>query len=187
MACASGSEVTGAIRQFGGTMRRRGIAGLGTIVVLAGALCVSVVGDLHYAALPSTSMPDVEPLIAKLVARGDQVVYADYWIAWRLAFESRERLAAVPLIGIKIDVNPRGERYAPYLQRAHAARRWAYILPDHFVGTFTALLRRYHVPFSRWRWGTAALFYNHWDWGRPTIIDGPALADFPFGRVGRSR
>jgi hypothetical protein len=155
--------------------------------IVAVAVAINIYGGARYADLPSTSMANVAPLVSTLVARGDGVVYADYWISWRMAFESKERLAAVAILGLKVDHNPRGDRYPPYLKRATRARRWAYILPDRDVPRFVALLRRYHVPYHHWRWGTSALFYNHWNWGAPNIFDGPVIDGFPLERVGISR
>lgn len=43
------------------------------------------------------AMPaDVDPLVNALDAHGIQHAYADYWIAWRIVFETGERLIAVP-------------------------------------------------------------------------------------------
>ena len=115
---------------------------------------------------------NVTPLARMLVAHGDEAVYGDYWVVWQLAFESGERLIPVVTLGLTIDHNPRGARYAPYLARAAHARRWAYILPDRYADAFIARLRRDHVAYQRWRWGDSSLFYNHWDWGTPNVFEG---------------
>lgn len=117
-------------------------------------------------------MPSVAPLVSKLLSRGDQAVYADYWIAWRLAFASDERLIPVVTLGEHVDHNPRGARYPPYLARAAHVQRWAYIVPDRYLPALEARLRREHIGYVRWRWGTSALFFNHWDWGTPNIVEG---------------
>ena len=41
-----------------------------------------------------------------------------------------------------------------------------------------AQLHRHHIPYTPWRWGTRDLFYNHWDWGSPAIVDGPVRPGF---------
>lgn len=147
---------------------------------LAALLLVNVYGGLHYDEPPSGRLPSLAPLAATLLARGDGAVYADYWVAWRLAFESHERLAPVVILGMNIDHNPRGDRYPPEHVRAAHARRWAYIIPDRYVPRFVALLRRYHVPYQHWRWGSRDVFQNHWDWGRPNVFDGPVRPGVPF-------
>ncbi len=143
---------------------------LSTLVV---ALAVNVYGAAHFGELPSSTFADVAPLARTLVARGDEAVYGDYWVVWRLAFASGERLIPVVTLGLTVDHNPRGARYPAYLARAAHARRWAYILPDRDVPMFLARLRRQHRPYRRWRWGDSSTFYNHWNWGRPNLFDGP--------------
>jgi len=140
---------------------------------LAIALAVNVYGAAHYGEPPSSAFADVRPLAKMLVARGDTAVYGDYWVVWRLAFESGERLTPVVTLGLTVDHNPRGARYPAYLARAARAPRWAYIVPDRYVPALVARLRRHHAPYRRWRWGDSSLFYNHWNWGRPNVVDGP--------------
>jgi len=139
---------------------------------LAVALAINIYGAAHYDELPSSTFVNVTPLARTLVAHGDEAVYGDYWVVWRLAFESGERLIPVVTLGLTVDHNPRGARYAPYLARAAHARRWAYILPDRYAGAFVARLRRDHIAYRRWRWGDSSLFYNHWDWGTPNVFEG---------------
>ncbi len=151
--------------------------GLSTIdyrlsTILAVALAINIYGAAHYGELPSSTFVNVTPLARMLVAHGDEAVYGDYWVVWQLAFESGERLIPVVTLGLTIDHNPRGARYAPYLARAAHARRWAYILPDRYADAFIARLRRDHVAYQRWRWGDSSLFYNHWDWGTPNVFEG---------------
>ncbi len=136
------------------------------------ALAINIDGAAHYGELPSSTFVNVTPLARTLLAHGDEAVYGDYWVVWRLAFESKERLIPVVTLGLTVDRNPRGARYAPYLARAAHARRWAYILPDRYAGAFVARLQRHHIAYRRWRWGDSSLFYNHWDWGRPNVFEG---------------
>lgn len=132
-------------------------------LVVGVALALNVYGSAHYET-PSR----VTSLAAALVARGDGAVYCYYWLAWRLAFESKERLIPVVTWGLQVDAHPGGNRYPPYLARARDVRRWAYILPyDVDAPALDALLRRKHVAYSRWRWGDASVF------------DGPVSRDFP--------
>jgi len=133
--------------------------------VLALALALNVYGAAHYDA-PQR----VTPLAAALLARGDDTVYCLYWCAWRLAFESGERLTPVVTDGVAVDRRPVGNRYPPYLARAARARRWAYVLPyDADTPALLAALARYKVPYTRWRWGNGSVF------------DGPVRPGFPPG------
>jgi len=142
-------------------------------VALAVALALNVYGAARFAETPSSTFPSVAPLVRTLLARGDEAVYGDYWVVWRLAFTSDERLIPVVTLGLTVDHNPRGARYPAYLARAARARRWAFILPDRDVPAFLARLRRSHARYHRWRWGASSLFYNHWNWGTPNVFDGP--------------
>jgi len=95
-------------------------------------------------------------------------VYCLYWCAWRLAFESGERLTPVVTDGVLVDTRPVGNRYPPYLAWAARARRWAYVLPyDQDTPALLVLLARYKVP------------YAHWHWGNASVFDGPARPGFP--------
>jgi hypothetical protein len=70
--------------------------------------------------------------------------------------------------GLAVDPDGNANRYPPYLARAVHARRWAYILPyDVGAPALVALLRKHHVPYTRWHWGNASIF------------DGPVRPDFP--------
>jgi hypothetical protein len=110
----------------------------------------------------------VAGLAASLMSRGDRVVYSLYWLAWRLAFESSERITPVVTSGLAIDPRSDRNRYPPYLSRAARSPRWAYILPyDIHVPELLILLRRYHVAYNRWHWDNASVF------------DGAAGPNFP--------
>lgn len=141
----------------------RALARPAMVAIMAVALALNVYGSAHYEA-PSR----VTPLAAALVARGDGAVYCLYWLAWRLAFESGERLIPVVTDGLAVDPHDNGNRYPPYLARARTVRRWAYVLPyDVGAPQLEALLRRDNVPYSRWRWGNDSVF------------DGPVSKRFP--------
>ncbi|HZS92458.1 MAG TPA: hypothetical protein VFE42_33840, partial [Chloroflexota bacterium] len=136
--------------------------------------------EAHIPDLPSGVLPDVAPLAQRLAARGDGAVYGDYWVIWRIAFAWHERLIPVDLNGLAVDRRPRGARYPPYLARAGEVGRWAFIIPRSRAPSLITLLRRYRVPYQMWRWGTSSLFYYHWDWGQPVVLDGPVRPDVPF-------
>jgi len=153
------------IHEFVGLYREgaRALARPAPALALGAALAVNIYGSVQYQAPPR-----VTPLAASLLSRGDGAVYCLYWLAWRLDFESGERLTPVVTRGLAVDPRPNGNRYPPYLAAAARARRWAYILPyDVDAPALAALLRREGVPYARWRWGNASVF------------DGPARPSFP--------
>jgi len=132
-------------------------------LALALGLSLNVYGTVRY-----QDPPRITPLAAALLSRGDSAVYCLYWCAWRLAFESGERLIPVVTDGVLVDTRPVGNRYPPYLARAARARRWAYVLPyDQDTPALLVLLARYKVP------------YAHWHWGNASVFDGPARPGFP--------
>jgi 4-amino-4-deoxy-L-arabinose transferase-like glycosyltransferase len=108
------------------------------VIALAAALSIVVVHRKEQAerAAPQTGPPrDFRPLIAELDRLGVTRVYSSYWVAYRLAFESNERIIAVkndftdvgwdgtqaqPALGAYI-------RYPPY-ERAVRAGRHAFVL-----------------------------------------------------------
>jgi hypothetical protein len=83
------------------------------------------------------------PLIGDLERRGLDRVYANYWTAYRLAFESNERIVATPL--------PLDEfvRYGPYLTQVNAATNPAVVLLQPRNACFGDYLREHKLPFQR--------------------------------------
>ncbi len=149
-------------------------------LIAGAAIAFNAYAEAHIPDLPSGVLPDVAPLAQRLAARGDGAVYGDYWVIWRLAFAWHERLIPVDLNGLAVDRRPRGARFPPYLARAGEVGRWAFIIPRSRAPSLITLLRRYRVPYQMWRWGTSSLFYYHWDWGQPVVLDGPVRPDVPF-------
>lgn len=72
---------------------------------------------------------DDAALIAFLDAQGITAGYSNYWIAFRIAFLSGERIVFDPVLPPKPDLawTPFYQRYPPYGQRAAAAERSAYV------------------------------------------------------------
>jgi 4-amino-4-deoxy-L-arabinose transferase-like glycosyltransferase len=83
------------------------------------------------------------PLIGYLERAGLDRVYANYWTAYRLAFESNERIIATPL--------PLDEfvRYEPYLAQVNAAPNPAVVLLQPRNACFRDYLREAKLPFER--------------------------------------
>jgi hypothetical protein len=77
---------------------------------------------------------DIDPLLRTLEARNVRHGYADYWIAWRIVFESDERIIAVAGAGEPLEpvrrgarVAPEQGRYPPFYQRVAASPNPAYV------------------------------------------------------------
>lgn len=108
------------------------------VIALAGVVCVVTLHRMdarlsepgqHW---PPTVPRDFGPLISTLGRLGLDRVYADYWIAYRLDFDSRERIIAVQLApaitGVTVNdgrilpVRDLPGRYPPYWREVRAAR-----------------------------------------------------------------
>jgi hypothetical protein len=103
------------------------------VTALAGALSVVV---LHRAAIvaahPNHDTPpaDFRPLISTLDRLGVHRVYASFWIAYRLSFETRERIIAVKndFTGVSWDGSQAQPklgtfiRYPPFERKVRAGR-----------------------------------------------------------------
>lgn len=100
-----------------------------SVALVAGVLAVSVVGVADTVDAEGTpglwdvSPGDAGPLVAALRDRDVDLVFADYWIAHRLAFETDERVIASPFEFV---------RHPPYEEAVRGAPRPAYVV---FRGT----------------------------------------------------
>jgi hypothetical protein len=81
-----------------------------------------VVNGLRIAHLPGYE--DEQALLAALDADGLHEAVADYWVSYRLAFLSRERLVVIPSHAAQ-------DRVAAYVPRVEAAQRYAYIVDPY--------------------------------------------------------
>jgi hypothetical protein len=127
------------------------------VLVVAGALTVAWVRDsyerLHAGHGDASTAPhSIAPLIATLDGLHIRRTFADYWIAYRLAFESRERIIAVENKFDDLDVRhgvvqPTVDpfvRYWPYDREVRESARHAFVFfrrqqPRHdFVATLRA-------------------------------------------------
>jgi len=88
--------------------------------------------------------PDLQPPVAlaplshDLEARHETRVFTDYWIAYRLAFETRERIIATPTTG---------SRYEQYDGKVRAAAHpaWVFVAGSKALNEFRAALQDRHV------------------------------------------
>ncbi len=126
-------------------------------VIVAGLIVLNM---LSLASEP-TDM-DLRPLADLLLRDGTTTIFADYWVANRLTFETDERL-----IGVAIDpdlgIGPyqHRNRYHPYVELAQTATHVAWILP---LGSGEQPLRRLlsarHIKAQRVVWGPFAVYAN---------------------------
>ena len=120
------------------------------LIVLAGT--VSVAGLRRLPETVSPFAPDVHvpanmgPLVDGLERLGVRHAFAQYWIAYRLDYESGERVRATPTTSV---------RNARYLAKARADRHAAYVFPAASATEpkFRAGLRKLGIPFRRYRFG----------------------------------
>jgi hypothetical protein len=95
-----------------------------TLLLLA-AVLLSVAGVSHIRDITAPNAPDVPMprslggLIPLLQARGFTAVYANYWVAYRLDFESHERIIATPPDATA--------RYGPYRRQVAASPHPVYV------------------------------------------------------------
>lgn len=113
-------------------------------------------------------------LVAFLESEGLYHGYSSYWVAFRLAFLSGERLqysAALPY-KTSLDYNPADNRYRPYAAAADRADRVAYItanLPE-LDARLAAVWQAQGITFERRQIGTFNIFYN-FEPRRPAMPD----------------
>ena len=96
------------------------VAGIALALILSVAGLARLERDgLHVIGHPHGGIPkDISPLIALLEREGANRVLADYWIAYRISFESEERVIATPTGFV---------RYAPHDELVRGARFPAHV------------------------------------------------------------
>jgi hypothetical protein len=134
-----GSELA---RRSGGRspIVRRIAAGL----ALAAVHVASLVGarvDFHNDGNDVTG--SLQNLIGALESEGVRNVYANYWTAYRLAFDSGEKIIATPILGYDT------VRYAPYQEAVDRAGRPAVVLLPPRDECYGSFLRERGIPFRR--------------------------------------
>ncbi|HTD51322.1 MAG TPA: hypothetical protein VK771_12020, partial [Acidimicrobiia bacterium] len=85
-----------------------------------------------------------EPLAESVIAHGYRTAVGDYWITFKMTYESDERVIASPLPGMV------GVRYPPYEQEVYNSRP-AYVFgvrdTEHIV-RFVSVLQHVHIPYT---------------------------------------
>lgn len=111
----------------------------------AAGLVVPIAAGIAPTAPDVTVPEDVEPLVSTLEDLDRMEVFANYWVANRVAFESREQIAATPPSGVRL--NEDAERVV------RAARRPAYVFVRGSKTSirFEAALARAEVSYERFQ------------------------------------
>jgi hypothetical protein len=130
----------------------RGLALIGAALALSVAgLAAMVDGNLTAPRVELTAVPaDFDPLLRTLREHRVTRVWANYWIAWRITFESGERIVAastgtgsVRYERLATCVRPVGVepgRYPPYFEAVRSAAGAAFVFVAGTAGTVRRLL-----------------------------------------------
>jgi hypothetical protein len=96
-------------------------------VVLAVTVAITIVGFVRMVDISAHSdvykvghVGDLGPAERALDANGITDVFADYWVSYRISYETHERIVAAPSAG--------SDRYRPYHDRVRAASRSAWVV-----------------------------------------------------------
>lgn len=95
------------------------------------------------------------PLIQRLKEKNIRYAYADYWIAYRLVFESREEIIC------SVYPSTVNDRYPPYTELVGRARAPAYIIMQTRSSGFEKMLKDMHIRgYRKERLYPFVLFYD---------------------------
>jgi hypothetical protein len=130
------------------------------VIAVAGLIGVHLAGLV--ASRPNRYIQDLavtgslDPLVHDLEAEKIRTAYADYWTAYRLSFESGERVLATPF--------PTDElvRYAPYRRAADADPNPAVVLLAPRDACYRRFLDQERLPYARASVGAYGV-YSHLD------------------------
>ena len=124
--------------------------------ILAFGLTVSTLGHVEDLGLRHPRMATVRPgklapVLGFMRERGLDACYADYWIAYRVTFESEEDIICAAYWG---------DRYPPYRQYAdgHGARTYLFIAGTDASNAFRARLQDLRLGYLERRFDTVDLF-----------------------------
>jgi hypothetical protein len=126
-------------------------AGIGILVFHALGIARAPRED-DFATQPTTGR--VTPIIQALEERGLSDVYTSYWMAYRLAFESGEKIRAVSFGSARTD------RYPPYAVEVARSRNPAVILDGPEADAFARYLEQTGTHVDRLRVGPYEVFWN---------------------------
>jgi hypothetical protein len=106
---------------------------------------LSTMGDSDSGVASNLPVPvELGPLVRTLKAENIDAVYADYWIAYRLTFATREKIIAM---GVPTN------RYPPYEEYVRRSPRsaWVYVSGSIAEQHFTAALNAMRIPYKTLR------------------------------------
>jgi hypothetical protein len=152
---------------------RRSRRARAAVTALAVALLAANAAVTRATPLEHLDGPPIAAFARVLEARGIRIAYVDYWIAYRLSFESHERILGIPARDAGRFGRVRLTGYLAAADRAPAARI-AWLFPAGSPGDahLRALLARAHVGYRRTVWQREAI-YDHLS--RPVRASGPCL------------
>lgn len=113
-----------------------------------------VVADLHRVSLDRTNDGSLEDLISELRNRGLRSVYASYWVAYRLAFESNEAIIGTPF------GEHRTQRIDRYRRQADADPRPAFVLSGAEGAQLAGFFNPRNVDYREFSLGPFRVFYD---------------------------
>ena len=113
---------------------------------------------------------DQRALIDELDRRSMTSVYTDYWIAYRLAFETDERIRTSPFGHVVL------ERYPPYTRAVDDDPKAVFVLIGDVAGQFRERLEREGMRFAVQPIGVYRIFYRM----RPSDIARARTWTYPF-------
>lgn len=142
---------------------------------LAALAALSLVAADTWVNTATFAREDLRPLAHLLEARGVAAVYGDYWTVYPLAFESEERIVAVP---VKDDLSRGYTRYSPYLRRAAESEHYAWVVASGSARERAVVrcLGRRHSRYRRLIWHDQTIYdaithgaFPWWTGGRCTL------------------
>jgi hypothetical protein len=118
------------------------------IVALAVTLAITVIGLGRLIDISDNSgiykvghVGDLRPAERVLDAKGITDVFADYWVAYRITYDTNEHIIAAPTAG--------SDRYQPYHDRVRAASRSAWVVePGTQLAAFTGALDSQQIAYE---------------------------------------
>jgi 4-amino-4-deoxy-L-arabinose transferase-like glycosyltransferase len=123
--------------------RRRALALTAAAILLAIHAASVATSRVSYRNVDAEVTGPLRPLIANLEGAGLNRVYANYWTAYRLSFESNERIIATPIPGEE------AVRYLPYNIAVGGTPEAAFVLLPPRSGCFESFLRENNLAYER--------------------------------------
>lgn len=137
------------------TARRTAFVAAGTgLAALVLNVCSLAAAPVNRVLKEGEVTGSLKPLLSALEGSGISRVYTDYWTAYRLSFESGERVIATPMPGEEMI------RYAPHAEDVSARPDAAVVLLPPRGGCFRAFLEEKGLAFRSLSTGSFDIFFN---------------------------